>query len=159
MSAGIAALMVLGLLVVPAVQVSAASDYYTETGHYLYGQFRDYWNGNGGLLQFGFPITKVFDQQSEDGKTHPTQYLQRVVFEQHAENKGTPFEVLGRRLSALLTADRAKTDPTFQAVGNPNDGRLWFKESNHTIGGGDAANQAIRSYWESAGAGDIQRTV
>ena len=151
--------MFVGLLAVPVTQVAAASDYYGDTGHYLYGQFRDYWNGNGGLLQYGFPITKVFDQQSEDGKTHPTQYLQRAVFEQHAENAGTPFEVLGRRLSALQTADRAKTDPNFQSVGNPNDGRLWFTQTNHTIGGSDAANAAIRSFWEAAGKGDIQRSV
>jgi polysaccharide biosynthesis protein PslG len=151
--------MFVGLLAVPVTQVAAAADYYGDTGHYLYGQFRDYWNGNGGLLQFGFPITKVFDQQSEDGKSHPTQYLQRAVFEQHAENRGTPFEVLGRRLSALLTADRAKTDSNFQPVGNPNDGRLWFMQTNHTIGGNDAANAAIRAFWEAAGNGDIQRSV
>jgi polysaccharide biosynthesis protein PslG len=158
-SVGLVTLMVVGLLAVPVTQVAAASDYYGDTGHYLYGQFRDYWNGNGGLLQYGFPITKVFDQQSEDGKTHPTQYLQRAVFEQHAENAGTPFEVLGRRLAALQTADRAKTDPNFQPVGNPNDGRLWFSQTNHTLGGSDAANAAIRSFWEAAGKGDIQRSV
>jgi hypothetical protein len=150
--------MLAGLLV-PALPTAAASDYYADTGHYLYGQFRDYWNGNGGLLQFGFPITKVFDQKSENGQTYPTQYLQRAVFEQHPENKGTPFEVLGRRLSALQTSDRAKTDPNFQPVGNPNDGRLWFKETNHTLGGSDPANAAIRSFWEKAGNGDIQRSV
>ena len=158
-SVSLVALMFVGLLAAPVTQVAAASDYYGDTGHYLYGQFRDYWNGNGGLLQYGFPITKVFDQKSEDGKTHPTQYLQRAVFEQHAENAGTPFEVLGRRLSALQTADRAKTDANFQAVGNPNDGRLWFTQTNHTIGGSDAANAAIRSFWEAAGKGDIQRSV
>ncbi|MDQ6601410.1 MAG: glycoside hydrolase family 5 protein [Chloroflexota bacterium] len=160
MSVGMVALVLFGLLAaMPTASVSAASDYYADTGHYLYGQFRDYWNGNGGLLQYGFPITKVFDQQSEDGKSHPTQYLQRAVFEQHAENKGTPFEVLGRRLSALQTTDRAKTDPNFQIVGNPNDGRLWFTQTNHTIGGNDPGNTAIRAFWEKAGNGDIQRSV
>jgi len=160
MSVGMVALVLFGLLAaVPTTSVSAASDYYADTGHYLYGQFRDYWNGNGGLLQYGFPITKVFDQQSEDGKSHPTQYLQRAVFEQHAENKGTPFEVLGRRLSALQTTDRAKTDPNFQMVGNPNDGRLWFSQTKHTIGGNDASNAALRTFWEKAGNGDIQRSV
>jgi len=154
------AFVLIGLFaVVPATPVSASSDYYADTGHYLYGQFRDYWNGNGGLLQYGFPITKVFDQQSEDGKTHPTQYLQRAVFEQHAENKGTPFEVLGRRLAALQTTDRATADANFQPVGNPNDGRLWFSQTNHTIGGSDPGNAAIRSFWEKAGNGDLQRSV
>src|SRR5689334_13556881 len=152
-------LMLVGLLAVPAAPVAAAADYYADTGHYLYGQFRDYWNGNGGLLRFGFPISKVFDQKSENGQTYPTQYLQCAVFEQHPENKGTPFEVLGRRLAALQTTDRAKTDPNFQPVGNPNDGRLWFSQTNHTIGGSDPGNAAIRAYWEAAGNGDIQRAV
>jgi hypothetical protein len=63
-SVGLVALMVVGLLAVPVTQVAAASDYYADTGHYLYGQFRDYWNGNGGLLQYVFPITKDIYQQS-----------------------------------------------------------------------------------------------
>jgi polysaccharide biosynthesis protein PslG len=157
--AGIVMLMLVGLLAVPAAPVAAASDYYADTGHYLYGQFRDYWNGNGGLLRFGFPITKVFNAKSENGQTYPTQYLQRAVFEQHPENKGTQFEVLGRRLAALQTTDRAKTDPNFQPVGNPNDGRLFFSQTNHTIGGSDPGDAAIRSYWESAGNGNLQQSV
>ena len=95
------------LAVAPAAPVSAAVDYYPDTGHYLAAQFRYSWYGNGGVAQFGFPITKVFDQRSEDGKTHPTQYLQRAVFEHHDENRGSPFQVLGRRLAALQTEDRA----------------------------------------------------
>ncbi len=160
MSAGMIALVLFSLLAVaPAAPVSAAVDYYPDTGHYLSAQFRYSWYGNGGVAQFGFPITKVFDQRSEDGKTHPTQYLQRAVFEQHDENRGTPFQVLGRRLAALQTADRAKTDPNFQPVGNPNDGRLFFDQTNHTIGGNDPGNAAIRSFWESAGGGNLQRSI
>ena len=68
------------------------------------------------------------------------------------------LEVLGRRLSALQTTDRAKTDPNFQIVGNPNDGRLWFTQTNHTIGGNDPGNAAIRASWEKAGNGASQRS-
>jgi hypothetical protein len=160
MSLGLVALILFSLLAVaPAAPVSAAVDYFPDTGHYLAAQFRYAWYGNGGVAQFGFPITKVFDQQSEDGKSHPTQYLQRAVFEQHDENRGTPFQVLGRRLAALQTAARAKTDPNFQPVGNPNDERLWFSQTNHTVGGSDPANAAIRSFWENAGGGNIQRSI
>jgi hypothetical protein len=155
----ILALLLGGLCVAPAGSVSAASQYFPDTGHYLYAQFNDYWNGNGGLTQFGFPITKVFDQKSENGQTYPTQYLQRAVFEQHPENKGTPFEVLGRRLAAIQTASRATTDPNFKAVPNPNDGRLWFNQTGHTIGGSDPGNAAIRSYWEAVGKGNTQQSV
>ena len=140
------------------VLVGATADYYADTGHYLYGQFRDYWNGNGGLGRFGFPITKVFDQKSTTGTTYTTQYLQRAVFEYHPENRGTPFDVLGRRLAALQTVERAKSDPNFRQVANPSDGRLWFADTGHTIGG-DSASSAIRTYWEAAGSGNMQRSI
>jgi len=142
--------LLIGYLSGPTGTVSAAQDYYGDTGHYLFGQFRDFWNGNGGLLQFGYPISKVLNAKSENGQQYPTQYLQRAVFEEHAENIGTPFEVLGRRLSALQTATRAKTDPNFQTVAQPTDGRAWFKETGHSLGG-DAASDAIRAFWQKAG--------
>ncbi len=80
---GLVAVVLASMLLVPALPVAAGQDYYADTGHYLYGQFRDYWNGNGGLLRFGYPITKVSNAKSENGQTYPTQYLQRAVFEQH----------------------------------------------------------------------------
>ncbi len=123
---GVALLLMGYLLGGPLAQVSAAQDYYGDTGHYLFGQFRDYWNGNGGIDRFGYPITKVFNAKSENGQTYPTQYLQRAVFEEHPENAGTPFEVLGQRLAALQSADRIKTDPNFAKVAQPNDGRAFF---------------------------------
>ncbi len=145
-------------LIAPALPVSAAQDYYQETGHYLYGQFRDYWNNNGGLSQYGYPVTKVFNAKSENGQTYPTQYLQRAVIEYHPENKGTLFEVLGRRLAALQTADRAKTDKDFLKIADPKDSRLYFPDTGHAIGG-DASSNALRTYWEKAGNGNVQKSV
>jgi hypothetical protein len=156
---GIVVMILASMLIVPAMPVAAGQDYYADTGHYLYGQFRDYWSGSGGLLRFGYPITKVFNSKSENGQTYPTQYLQRAVFEQHPENKGTQFEVLGRRLAAIQAANRLTTDPNFKAVSDPKDGRLFFSQTNHTIGGSDPGNAAIRSYWEAAGNGNLQQSV
>ena len=41
-----------------AGQPVAAADhrYFPETGHYLGGEFRHYWERNGGLYVFGCPI-------------------------------------------------------------------------------------------------------
>ncbi|MHB8644967.1 MAG: cellulase family glycosylhydrolase [Thermomicrobiales bacterium] len=156
---GMVLMLLLSMLVAGGSTVSAASDYYPDTGHYLYGQFRDYWNGNGGLFRFGFPITKVFNQKSTNGQTYPTQYLQRAVFEQHPENKGTQFEVLGRLLGVIQAGSKVQTDPNFKPVAKPNDGRLFFDTTNHTIGGSDPGNAAIRAYWEAAGNGNIQRSI
>ena len=69
-----------------------------------------------GLTRFGFPITKVFNSKSTNGQTYPTQYLERAVFEQHPENKGTQYEVLGRLLGTAFAGGRIQTDPNFQPV-------------------------------------------
>ena len=161
MSFGIVAVMIATMMSGPATQVSAAGqDYYKDTGHYLFGQFRDYWNGNGGVDRFGYPITKVLSSKSENGMMYATQYLQRAVVEEHPENAGTKFEVLGRRLAALQNTDRQKTDPNFQKIADPKDSkRAFFPDTGHTIGGTDAGNNAIRAYWNSAGNGDTQRSI
>ncbi len=158
-SAGVVLMMLFSMLASSGTSVSAASDYYADTGHYLYGQFRDYWNGNGGLFRFGYPISKVFNQKSTNSQTYPTQYLQRAVFEQHQENKGTQFEVLGRLLGVIQAGAKVQTDPNFKPVTKPTDGRLFFDTTNHTIGGSDPGNAAIRSYWEAAGNGNVQQSI
>jgi hypothetical protein len=85
----------------PAARLPDTS-YFTETGHNLGGRFRDYWQANGGLAQFGFPISEVIAETLEDGKRYEVQYFERARFEYHPENAGTPYEVLlgqfGRRI-------------------------------------------------------------
>ncbi len=82
----------------PFQRIAATSPdrlYYKESGHSLGGAFRAYWERNGGLPQFGFPITEEFNElNSSDGKTYAVQYFERARFEYHPENRGTSFEVL-----------------------------------------------------------------
>ena len=86
----------------PAARASRAA-YFPETGHNLDGRFRAYWEANGGLAQFGFPISEVITEQLEDGKTYQVQYFERARFEHHPEN-AAPYDVLlgqfGRRILA-----------------------------------------------------------
>jgi hypothetical protein len=71
------------------------SAFYSETGHRLGGKFLAYWQSHGGLAQQGFPISDEFQEVSSlDGKTYVVQYFERAVFEYHAENAGTAYEVL-----------------------------------------------------------------
>jgi hypothetical protein len=62
---------------------------FPQTGHTVSGKFLDYWNANGGLAIFGYPIS---DQYTENGQT--VQYFERQRMELHPENAGTPYEVL-----------------------------------------------------------------
>jgi hypothetical protein len=81
------------------------SNYYPETGHNLRGAFRYYWEHNGGLAIFGYPISEEFTEVNpDDGKTYIVQYFERNRFEYHPENIGTPFEVLlGLLGNSMLT--------------------------------------------------------
>ena len=83
--------------------------YFAQTGHTIAPRFQQYWQQNGGLAQFGYPIT----DERYDGVGDScciTQYFERARFEWHPENEGTPYVILlgqfGRRLiedEALLT--------------------------------------------------------
>jgi hypothetical protein len=94
----------------PAEQIVGAL-YFSETGHNLSDitadrknvvNFARYFDNNGGLRQFGYPITEIFPEKLGDGNTYLVQYFERARFEYHPENKGTPYEVLlgqfGRRI-------------------------------------------------------------
>jgi lipoprotein-anchoring transpeptidase ErfK/SrfK len=69
--------------------------FFKETGHWLAYGFKKYWDENGGLWQFGYPISEEFQEKNaQDGQTYTVQYFERARFEYHPEHAGTPFEVL-----------------------------------------------------------------
>ena len=75
---------------VQAVRSSApARTYFPETRHTLSGPFLAYWQRNGGLALFGYPISEPVQ---EDGVL--AQYFERNRFEFHPENAGSQYEVL-----------------------------------------------------------------
>lgn len=79
--------------------------FYAPTGHSLAGGFMYFWDQNGGLDVFGYPISEEFDEVNPtDGKTYTVQYFERARFEYHPEFAGTPFETelgqLGREILA-----------------------------------------------------------
>ncbi|CAN5828420.1 hypothetical protein BH23CHL2_BH23CHL2_13770 [soil metagenome] len=66
-----------GLDTTPApVAADSNHRYFPETGHSILGAFRLFWKDNGGLTQFGFPITSEI---IEDGVR--VQYFERARFE------------------------------------------------------------------------------
>ncbi len=75
--------------------------YFPETGHNLGGRFLAYWQRNGDLAQFGFPLTDEIPQMLEGGATYQVQYFERARLEFHPENQ-PPYDVLlgqfGRRI-------------------------------------------------------------
>jgi agarase len=86
----------------PPVAAIPGAAYFPETGHNVTRpEFVAYWQANGGLAQFGFPLTEELTERLEDGKEYRVQYFERARFEWHPEN-GPPYNVLlgqfGRRV-------------------------------------------------------------
>jgi hypothetical protein len=85
---------------------------FSETGHSLAYGFKKYWDENGGLWQYGFPISEEF---TENGYT--VQYFERARFEYHPEHAGTPYEVLlGLLGQDYAQAKKIKTTSVPQAA-------------------------------------------
>jgi plastocyanin len=84
----------------PAAQQPGAA-YFAETGHNLSGRFRQYWEENGGLAVFGFPLSEEFEEVLGDGQTYRVQYFERARFEAHPENQ-PPYDVLLGQFGRLV---------------------------------------------------------
>jgi hypothetical protein len=67
--------------------------FFAETRHTVCQPFLAYWERNGGLPRFGYPLTERF-QETIEGQTYWVQYFERRRMEWHPENAGTPYEVL-----------------------------------------------------------------
>ncbi len=124
-------------------------NYYPETGHTLGGSFRTFWNRNGGLAVFGFPLTEEFIQQSPDATNgYAVQYLERQRYEYHPEHAGTAYEVLLGRLGAEALArsgriwqDFPKADPStphyYAQTGQAIAPQFWEYWRSHGLEFGD----------------------
>jgi hypothetical protein len=68
--------------------------YFPQTGHSVKEAFLRFWNQQGGLASFGYPISEELPEISPaDGKVYTVQYFERARFEWHPADAGTPSEV------------------------------------------------------------------
>ncbi len=86
----------------PFQRVTTPSDanctFYQPTGHRLCWGFRYYWEHNGGLAIFGYPISEELQERNrETGEIYTVQYFERARFEYHPENR-PPWDILGGHL-------------------------------------------------------------
>jgi hypothetical protein len=77
----------------PSGSSTFTSVFFRETGHNLANAFLEYWQRNGGLAVFGYPISEEFVEISPtDGREYTVQYFERNRFEWHPERK-PPYNV------------------------------------------------------------------
>lgn len=116
-------------------------DYFPPTGHYVYLPFSVYWERNGGLPVFGYPIT---EQLVEGG--YRVQYFERQRMEHHPEN-AAPYNVL----LGLLGVQRANqlgltgTAPFQPKAASTNPSCEYFAATGHNLCYG------FRLYWHNHG--------
>lgn len=126
---------------------------FEETGYCIFGRIRAYWEQNGGLPVFGYPISP---QQRErvEGQEFEVQWFERNRLELHPEN-APPYDVLLGRLGEdrLLQLGRVWQEEA-QATG-PQPGCLWFEQTRHNVCD-QSPGLGFKSYWESHGLLDPQ---
>ncbi len=98
----IVSIFVLSVMLLPRQTAWAAGEgpayTFPQTGHTVSGRFLTFWNEEGGLAAFGFPIG---EEQTFilDGHETQVQYFERTRFEYHPENQ-PPYDVLLGRMGA-----------------------------------------------------------
>ncbi len=88
----------------PNATPDATQIWFPQTGHNVPTDFYRYWSDQGGLAQFGLPLTEPYMQRLEDGKTYQVQYFERARFEWHPENPA-PYAILLGQFGRLMLSE------------------------------------------------------
>jgi hypothetical protein len=126
----------------PAQPTHAAQRCFSETNQCIDGRIREFWEQNGGLAIFGFPIGPE-EQSTVDGKTFTVQRFERNRLELHPEN-ARPYDVLLGRLGADRLAQQGRDWFTFAKNGDTGGCKV-FAETGHSVCG------AILNAWRKSG--------
>ncbi|MDZ4721590.1 MAG: hypothetical protein SH847_24260 [Roseiflexaceae bacterium] len=134
-----------GMLLGPTPASAAAGDRcFSETGFCIAGGIRTYWERNGGLQVFGYPISPLRTETNNDNWNGPTQWFQRDRLEDHAAQG---IGVLAGRLGARYLELQGRSWDAYERVSkapNPNFCR-YFPITGHSLCG------AFLTYWERNG--------
>jgi hypothetical protein len=123
-----------------APRASAQSNqvYIAETGHFLGGAFRIFFDQYGGLPQFGFPVTDEYFRAHDN---RIVQYFQRARFELLVQPNGQLYVILGNIGNDFVAANRLSFPPVPPVADTPN--RRYFPETRHTL------QQPFKAYWDA----------
>jgi hypothetical protein len=134
-----AALVLILLLAwaLPSASAQSNARYFSATGHYLRGAFRSFWERNGGLGIFGYPLTEEYIRKSDK---RIVQYFERARLELTV--RGNQAIVDLGRLGIEVTGGRVfpRTPPA-----PSTSSRIYFPETGHSLHG------AFLTFWNSRG--------
>ncbi len=115
---------------------------FPETGQTVHGRLLEYWDRNGALPVFGFPLDAESERRTLDG-TYRMQVFERNRLELHPENPA-PYDVLLGRLGGDVLYEQGRPWETFPRE-QPRNGCKYFPETNHNL------CEPFLSYWRSHG--------
>ena len=137
----------------PAPPTTPECRFFAVTGFNVCLGFRTYWERNGGLERFGYPISGVMGEMIE-GKIYSVQYFERRRMEVHPENN-PPYDILlgllGREVLNMQGSSQPATNPL------ANTSWQWIKltdptqqvkiqdPTNYTLTFADATNLSIKA--------------
>jgi hypothetical protein len=144
----VVALLLAAVLAPTPAAAQVGEQCFPETGFCIGGPFRRYWEANGGLPVFGFPITAARPERNRDtGETYLTQWFERNRFELHSDQV-----LLGR-----LGDDRLRQlgiDWRTQPKGAPVEGCDFYTETEHLVCD-QATGLGFKTYWTTRGGLDF----
>ncbi len=129
------------------------SQYFNETQHAAMNSFLAFWQRTpNALFVLGYPISQPFIEESftNPGEFYRVQYFERAVLEEHPENAGTQFYILGRLMGNQIIRGRESQAP-FQPVADPGDG-TFDAATSHTLRDSPAP---FRSFWLGNGGLEV----
>ncbi len=106
---------------------------FAETGFCISGRIRDYWQQNGGLAVFGFPITPQQEEMVE-GTARQVQWFERNRLELHPENE-PPYDVLVGRIGEEYFDQKGINWEAVYLPVDPQDDCRYFSETGHNVCG------------------------
>ncbi len=122
-------------LPIPNTSAQQTARYFPETGHWLRGAFRPYWERNGGLQLFGYPLTEEY--RRSDGRI--VQWFERARFELASSD---PIVIELGHVGVEFT--RGRSFPKV-APFTTNREQRYFPETGHSLKG------MFRTAWETRG--------
>ena len=115
---------------------------FPETGQCITGGIREFWEQNGGLPVFGFPVGPQHEELVEAQRLQVQQF-ERNRLEVHPEN-ARPYDVLLGRLGADRLQQQGRDWTTFPKSA-PKAGCRYFGETGHNL------CEPFLGYWHSHG--------
>ena len=127
---------------VPVVRAQSAERCFSETGFCISGRIQAFWEQNGGLPVFGYPIGAQGPQVIE-GNTLQAQWFQRARLELHPDQQA-PYDVLMGRVGAERLTQQSRDWFSFP-TSQPIRGCQYFSETKHVV------CEPFLSYWRANG--------